>query len=214
MRGMSRLVVPVFVLMSVAMSAPQAGAVAAQAAAKAGADSPAAAFIQNLGDHVIKILADHKMTRAERTARYREILGDAFDLKTIGHFVIGRAWNTATPEQRDQYMKLFEKLVLKTYGNRLNFYNGEALRVDGVRPESARDSIVESEITHPDGSPPTRVDWRVRNEGGKQAIIDVMVEGVSQSVTQRQEYASIIERDGGKLDGLLNLMQQRVNADN
>jgi phospholipid transport system substrate-binding protein len=38
----------------------------------------------------------------------------------------------------------------------------------------------------------------------------VVVEGVSLSVTQRQEYASIIQRDGGQLDGLLTLMRQQL----
>ena len=37
-----------------------------------------------------------------------------------------------------------------------------------------------------------------RQSTGKLAVIDVVVEGVSQSVTQRDEYSSIIQRDNGK----------------
>jgi phospholipid transport system substrate-binding protein len=107
-------------------------------------------------------------------------------------------------------MKLFEQIVLKTYGDRLNFYSGENFRVKGVRQESEKDSIVSSEITHPDGSPATKIDWRVRNQNGKMAVIDVVVEGVSQSVTQRDEYSSIIQRDGGKMDGLIVLMRKQA----
>ena len=50
----------------------------------------------------------------------------------------------------------------------------------------------------------------MRNKGGKYAIVDVVIEGVSQSVTQRQEYASIIERNGGEINPLLDLMRQRL----
>jgi phospholipid transport system substrate-binding protein len=176
------------------------------------AQAPAGKFVQDLGDHVIALMANQSLTADQRNQQYRDMLRTAFDLKTIGHFVIGRAWNTATPEQQQEYMTLFEKLVLKTYGDRLNFYDGETFHVKGTRPESDKDTMVNSEIGHADGSAATKIDWRVRQEGGKMAIIDVVVEGVSQSVTQRQEYSSIIERDGGKIDGLLDLMRQRVGA--
>ncbi len=171
---------------------------------------PAGKFVQSLGDHAIAQITNKSLSQDQRTEKYRDLLRDSFDIKTIGHFVIGRAYNAASPEQQQEYLGLFEKLVVKTYGDRLNLYSGESFRVKSVRPESDKDSIVSSEITHSDGSEPAKVDWRVRQVNGKMAIIDVVVEGVSQSVTQRDEYASIIQRDGGKLDGLLDLMRKQV----
>ena len=44
----------------------------------------------------------------------------------------------------------------------------------------------------------------------KIGIIDVVVEGVSMSLTQRQEYSSVIQRNGGDITSLLDLMRQRV----
>jgi phospholipid transport system substrate-binding protein len=215
MRTLMRLAFLALVFVVVAFSARPVHAVAEDAAANAAnvpamADAPAGKFIQKLGDNVITVMADQSITPEQRNTRYRDMLRTAFDLKTIGHFVIGRAWNTATPEQRDEYMQLFEKLVLKTYGDRLNFYGGETFQVRATRPETDEDYIVNSEVTHPDGSSPTKIDWRVRQRAGKDSIIDVVVEGVSQSITQRQEYSSIIEGDGGKIDSLLDLMRQRV----
>ena len=185
---------------------------AAPATAPAAQQTQQEQFIQDLGNKAIGIVADKSLTQEQRTEQYRVLLHDAFDLKTIGRFVIGRAWNTATPAQQQEYMKLFEDLVVRIYGDRLNFYSGETFRVTGARPESAEDTVVHSEIDHPDGTKPTTVDWRVRQSSGKNAIIDVMIEGVSQSVTQRQEYSAIIQRDGGKIDGLLELMRQRVQG--
>jgi phospholipid transport system substrate-binding protein len=175
--------------------------------------TPAGKFIQDLGNNAIKIIADKSLNQQQREAKYHDILHNAFDLKTIGHFVIGRAYNTATPDQQQEYMKLFEELVVKIYGARLNFYSGENFHVKGVRQESDQDRMVKSEITHSGGAEPTTVDWRVRQQNdGKLAIIDVIVSGVSQSVTQRQEFASIIQRDGGKIDGLLTVMRERIQG--
>ena len=195
--------------LSFAENAPAPSAATPQQALQ----TPAGKFIQDLGNNAISIIADKNLSAEQHTNKYRQILNDAFDIKTIGHFVIGRAWDQATPDQQQEYMKLFEAIVLKMYSDRLNFYNGENFRVKAVRPESEKDTIVNSEITHPDGSEPTSIDWRVRQTDGKLAIVDVVIEGVSQSVTQRQEYSSIIQRDGGKIDGLLVLMRQRLQQD-
>ena len=172
--------------------------------------TPVGKFIQQLGDQAIAVIADKNLNQDQRTDKFRDMLSTSFDLPTIGRFVIGRSWNAASPGQQQEYMKLFEQVVLKTYGDRLNLCSGEEFHVKNVRPESEKDSIVGSEITHADNSEPTKVDWRVRQQNGKLAVIDVVVEGVSQSVTQRDEYMSIVQRDGGRLDGLLDLMRKQV----
>jgi phospholipid transport system substrate-binding protein len=174
--------------------------------------TPAGGFIQSLGDRAISIIANKNLSTTKRDDQFRQILQDSFDLMTIGRFVIGRTWNTATPEQQQEYMKLFEALVIKSYGDRLTLYTGEGFTVVSSRPESDKDFIVNSQITHPDGSQPTQIDWRVRQRNGKLGVIDVVVEGVSLSVTQRQEYASVVQRSGGKIDGLLEQMRQQLNT--
>lgn len=171
---------------------------------------PGGKFIQDLGDKAIAVIANKGISPAQRSDKFREILRNSFDLMTIGRFVIGRSWNAATPEQQQEYMRLFEALVVRTYGDRLTLYTGEGFTVTGVRAESEKDIIVNSQITHPDGSPPTTIDWRVRQRNGKLGVIDVMVEGVSLSVTQRQEYAAIIQNNGGQIEPLLVRMRQQV----
>jgi len=172
--------------------------------------TPAGKFIQDLGNQAITVIANKNLTQQQRSSKYRDLLHEAFDLKTMGHFVIGRTWDTITSDQQQEYMRLFEGLVLKTYGDRLSFYSGESFRVKSARQENDKDTVVSSEVQHPGGAAPTSIDWRVRQEDGKPLIVDVVIEGVSQSVTQRQEYSSIIQRDGGKIDNLLTLMRQRL----
>jgi phospholipid transport system substrate-binding protein len=167
-------------------------------------------FIQNLGDQALAILADKNITADQRNLKFRQMMRNSFDLMTIGRFVLGRNWLAATPEQQKEYMHLFEELVVKTYSDRFALYTGEGFHVKATYPEGNRDFIVNSEITHPDGSPPTTIDWRLRLKDGKLGIIDVVVEGVSMSVTQRQEYSSVIERNGGNIDGLLDVMRRHL----
>ncbi len=191
-------------------------AVAQESAAKTEAVvelSEQAKFIQSLGDRAIAILANKDSSPEERNTQFRNMLRETFDLPTIARFVIGRSsWATATPEQQKEYMDLFEALVVKTYSDRFALYTGEGFKARSSTPEGDKDVMVNSDITHPDGSAPTTVAWRVRQKDGKMGILDVVVEGVSMSVTQRQEYSAVIQRNGGDIGALLTLMRDRVNA--
>ncbi|MDD5586198.1 MAG: ABC transporter substrate-binding protein [Alphaproteobacteria bacterium] len=191
---------------------PQA-VIKAQAAAPAAASAestrtPAGKFVQNLGDEGIAILSGTDKTPAQRNEQYHRILRDSFDLKTMGRFVMGRTWNAATNEQKEEYLKLFEKLVVKIYGDRLALYKGEKFDVKAARPEGGDIFIVSSEVMHPGGETPTKIDWRVHEKEGKFLVTDVIIGGVSQVVTQRSEYAAIIQREG--VPGLLARMKQRL----
>jgi phospholipid transport system substrate-binding protein len=174
--------------------------------------APAAKFIQDLGDRAIKIISNKQLSLDQRNTEFSKVLSDSFDLKTIGRFVIGRAWNTANPGQQNDYMALFKALVIKNYGDRMTLASGETFLVVGVRPESDVDTTVLSQITHSDNSKPTLVDWRVRQKDNKISVIDIIVAGVSLSVTQRQEYASVIQNSGGQIDGLLETMRNQLKG--
>ena len=212
---LSRLRLPVMLLAlagvvapAYAQDVPTQGAQTHEATLKL----PVGKFIQDLGDSAIGAIADKSITPAQRSNKFRDILQTSFDLQTIGRFVIGRSWNSASPEQQKEYMRLFQELVIKTYGDRMTLYTGEGFRVASARAETEKDWIVVSQITHPDGSQPTSIDWRVRLRDGKLGVIDVVVEGVSLSVTQRQEYAAVIQRNGGQIDGLLDEMRHQLQA--
>ncbi|MEJ0063401.1 MAG: ABC transporter substrate-binding protein [Alphaproteobacteria bacterium] len=193
-------------------------ACAAPKAAKA-ADKPAEnaqtsadQFIQKLGDRAVSILADKATDQTTKEALFRDMMHETFDLKTIGRFVLGRnAWMGATIPQQEEYSSLFEKLVIQIYTDRFAFYSGEIFKVISSRPEGDRDFIVTSHVVRPASTQPIVVDWRVRSTEGHMGIIDVIVEGISMSVTQRQEYSAIVQRNDGKIDELLKLMHERLD---
>jgi len=50
----------------------------------------------------------------------------------------------------------------------------------------------------------------VRTRDGSMKVVDVSVEGVSMGQTQRSEFASIIQNNGGQVSGLLAEMRRRL----
>jgi phospholipid transport system substrate-binding protein len=166
----------------------------------------AAKFIQQLADEAIEALAKHV---ADMQQRFHDLFYQGFDVPYIARFVLGRYWNSATPEQQKDYERLFADMIVKVYSGRFSMYSGETLKVTGSRQETASDSIVNSQILRPSG-PPVSVDWRVRDRGGDYKIIDVAVEGVSMGVTQRDEFSSVIQRGGGTVEALIKELRQRT----
>ena len=197
-----RLASLLILALAVVLPAGKAAAVQDQAGAQA--------FIRQLGDEAIELLRDNTRSSAGTVEGVRSLFRDSFDVPTIGQFVLGRHWRTATEPQRDEYLSLFEDMVVETYARRFNEYDNQSFIVDGSRPEGERDVMVSSRIVAPDG-PPVQVMWRVRDRGaGNLQIIDVMVEGVSMAVTQRNEFSSIIQRNGGNIDALLQALRDQI----
>ena len=166
-------------------------------------------FIEKLADKAVAALTIDDISRVERVQRFRKLLNDHFDVKTIGRFVLGRYWRKASEEERAEFLMLFEDLIVDTYVDRFAKYSGENLSVTKTEAAWNDDSIVFSSINRPGGGPPVGVAWRLRLRNGSYLIIDVMVEGVSMGQTQRSEFASVIRRNDGEVKGLIAKLRDR-----
>lgn len=193
-----------------ALTAPAMVIGTAQAEA-APTSQAAAKFVQSLGDRAIATLADPKVSKDQAKAVFRDLLNQNFDINTISRFVLGRYWNIANDAQKKEYQTLFEQMIVEVYAERFSQYAGESFKVGGAQASGENDAVVSSQVLRPDG-PPVNVSWRVRNKDGGFKIIDVIVENVSMSVTQRSEFASVIDSNGGKFDALLDALRQRIQT--
>jgi phospholipid transport system substrate-binding protein len=176
----------------------------------AAAAADPAAMISNLGKRALEVLGKDA-TQAQRVARFRELLREEFDVPGIGRFVLGRYWNQASEEQRAEFVKLFEDYIAMAYATRLAEYTGETFKVTGSRPE-ADGAIVSSQILRPAGAAPVKVDWRLTGRDGNYKISDVSVDGISMAVTQRSEFASVIQHNGGQVQGLIAMLRQKTGS--
>ena len=166
-------------------------------------------FIKNLGTEAFQLLSEKSIALSEREKQIRDLLRKNFALDTIGRFVMSRAWRTATPEQRDEYLNLFSEYVLRTYSRRLGGYANETFAIESAKPLGRRDAVVLTEIKRHAGQP-LKAGWRVRDTKKGFKIIDVIVEGVSMAATQRSEFETIVREHG--VAGLIETLRAKVSS--
>jgi phospholipid transport system substrate-binding protein len=171
----------------------------------------AASFIKTLISQGLQTLNEKNLSPQVREQRFHKILEEDFDVPRISRFVLGRYWNTASEPEREAFTKTFQQWVIRAYATRFSEYSGDEVqvKVTGDRAESDANHIVTSQVLRPN-APPAHVDWRVRKQGNDYKIVDVDVEGVSMALTQREEFASVIQRNGGTVAGLTKALEQRI----
>ena len=183
------------------------GALAA-APQRAAAQGDPVAFINQLGTQAIQVLGKN-VAPAQRLQRFRDLFASDFDIPGIGQFVLGRYWRVATPQEQQDFLRLLNEYLAQAYSARLAEYAGEPFHALGARP-NGDETVVNSEIVRGDGNK-IRVDWYLVNRGGWK-ITDAYVAGVSMKVTQRDEFSSVIQRNGGRVEALLAQIRQRLAA--
>ena len=181
-------------------------------ATNATAEAKAQVFIEGLADEAVQALTAKGVTRDQRIEKFRSLLKKNFDVPFIGKWVLGRYWRKASDTEKEQYLKLFEDYVVITYVERFDQYSGEKIKVDKTVRDPGGDFVVYSQIERPNGGDPIRVDWRVKMDGDVYKIVDVFVEGISMSQSQRKEFTSVIRSNGGTVKGLLTVLRDKIDT--
>ena len=165
------------------------------------------AFVGDLGNQGIQTLGPN-VPPAQRIARFHELFQSDFDVPGIGRFVIGRYWQAFTPQQQQEFIGLFRDYTVVAYAERLGQYGGAQFQTTGVQTNGS-ETIVGSQVTRPNGQP-VQIDWHLIQDGDQFKITDVYVDRVSMKVTQRDEFAQIIQNNGGRADALLAVLRQQL----
>lgn len=165
-------------------------------------------FISDLGTRAIKVLSSPASDK-ERETQFRALFDTGFDVPAIARFALGRYWQTASDAQRQEFTGLFTAYMVHVYAVRFKEFTGQQFKVTGSRPEGDTSSLVSSQMGS-GGDQGVKIDWRVGTASGGFKITDLVVEGISMAVTQRQEFAAVIQRNGGDVEALLKILRAKA----
>jgi phospholipid transport system substrate-binding protein len=179
-------------------------------AAPSWAASDASSFINNLGNRAVGAM-NSSDSPAARQGMFRQLFRQYFDVDACARSAMGSYWNTATAQQRQEFVKLYEDYVVVGYSAHLGAIGGETFEVLGSQPDKER-VIVTSRIQIK-GAAPVRIDWQISSSKGGYKVTDLIVNGISMANAQHSDLVSVIQRNNGHVSALLVAMREK-NASN
>jgi phospholipid transport system substrate-binding protein len=191
------------------IAAALVAALAAAAPARADAVGDGTQLVRAMADTVVAILANKGLPKAQREERFRQIYRANFDHAIIAASVMGPPWKTASPAARQEYLQVFETYIAKVYAAQLSNYSGEKLEVTKGEPDGPG-ATIESRIVDPKTGRTVDIKWRLRPTDGKMKVRDVLIENVSMALTQRREFAAVLQQRGGKPEGLIAAIREKI----
>lgn len=177
----------------------------------ADADPPSARdVVDSQIKNALAILRDAKLTQAQKREKIGQIVDRHTDFETLSRLTLGRYWRDLSADQRAAFVEAFKTHLSNIYGNFLNGYGGEDVKVTGDHREPDGDWTVQISIIgtlNGTRQELAKVDCRLRRKDEWKGI-DVIAGGVSLVALFRAQFQDIMANGG--FDHLLKLLREKV----
>lgn len=150
--------------------------------------------VKAVAEKALQILKDPTLQspdkKKERVDRLREVVNPFFDFEDMAKRTLGRHWRQRTPEEQEEFVKLFRDFLEKIYSDRIDVYNGERV-VFGRETIDQDFAQVESVLINAKNEELSVV-YRLRRTGGKWKVYDAVVENISIVNNYRSQFDRVI----------------------
>ena len=169
----------------------------------------ATAFVNKAGQDLVNAINDQRLNQTQRRDKVASILRKAIDIEGTGRFILGRYVRQASPAELQDYLKLFDEIIIRNLSSRFGEYRGVKFSLGRSQQRTEEDALVSTQVERPN-TPAFTLDWRVAEINGQPKVVDVIAEGTSLRLTTRSEYAAVIQRNGGRVAALLDAMRGQI----
>jgi phospholipid transport system substrate-binding protein len=146
-------------------------------------------------DKVLKLLDDGALKAPDKTKErriaVRKVADDIFDFGETAKRSLGRHWAARTPQEREEFVKLFGDLLERSYISKIELYGGEKIQYVGDKIEGDTAVVQSKLLTKAGGEVP--IEYRMLKKGERWLVYDVVIEGVSLVSNYRTQFNKIIQ---------------------
>ena len=97
---------------------------------------------------------------------------------------------------------------MKSFSSRLVDYTNPDISILGKEKLNENYTIVKSLLSGNNERPEVKIDWRIYTKNPNNPLIrDLIIEGLSLARTQKEEFASILNSNDGKIDALFKTLE-------
>lgn len=137
--------------------------------------------------------------RPQQIEKFMALFKRVSALPQIARFAAGTHWRAMSEAQQNAYLSAFERYAARAYTDNIGEYRGQTVEVVGASDAGRRGVLVNTLLKSP-GEQDIKIDWLVSDRSGATLLSDIVAEGVSLAIAQREEFSAMIERRGGDLD--------------
>ncbi len=167
-------------------------------------------LIETTAQSMLKELDAHRAEYRKEPKKVEQLVDEVllpnFDSQYAARLVLGPHWRTATPAQRDRFIKGFYNSLVRNYGSALADFTGDRLKVypAQIAPDGLR-ATVRTEVKRSNGDRvPVNYSLRKTDSGWK--AWDVTIEGISYVKSFRDDFGAEIDAKG--LDAVIERLEK------
>ncbi len=129
-----------------------------------------------------------------------------FDFERMTKLAVGRAWRTATPEQKKELIAEFRTLLVRTYSKAFTLYKDVSVDTKPLTVPANADEVTVKTAILRSGVPPVPINYEMGKTENGWKVFDVTVEGISLVATHRSSFAEKVQQSG--IDGLIKSLAE------
>ena len=161
-------------------------------------------------NRAIQILKDPKLQskekKKERIERLKEIVNPLFDYEEMARRSLGPHWRRRTPQEQQEFVKLFRDYLEKTHSDKVDLYAGDKV-IYGRETVEDDYAQVETTFVNTKGEEFSVV-YRLRRVGGKWKVYDAVVENISIVNNYRSQFDRVISKSS--FEELMRLLKEKA----
>lgn len=161
------------------------------------AQEGATAQVKATIEKVLEILRDPALKAPEKEEGRRKKLKEAiyprFDFAEMGKRSLGIHWAKRTPQERDEFVKLFADLLEQSYAKRLESYTDQEVFYTKEQVED-KFGLVVTKIISAKENIDIPIEYRLLRQDTQWKVYDVVIDGISMVSNYRSQFNSIIQK--------------------
>lgn len=168
-------------------------------------DEAARRFVEQVNDASMSFFSSGSDKDARE--KCRQLLSWAFDVPAMGEYVLGKAWASASEEDRKEFLAAFEDEIVGEYLHRMK---GTTMTFVGTRSPVDGDLLAASRVAVTGKNDQIWI-WRMRSQGQAWRIVDVSVDGRSAILSERKTYADVLRANHNDMKALIAFIRSRAD---
>ena len=168
-------------------------------------------LVRDTSTQMLMTLRDEKTSINQNPARLHEMIAEnvmpCFDFERMARWTLGKYWRNASLEQREEFVKEFRDLLVRSYGRVLvDYADAEIVYLPFRMKDDETQVKVNTELSRPHDNA-VKITYNLHSTTSGWKVYDVVIEGVSLVTNYRSSFMSMVRKDG--IDQLIYLLASK-----